>query len=125
MKSKTSYDFCLPAPYATWNLLPEVRDRAVLFAELGIPWHQGIEGGPGNHLLSSQVQCVNAVGKMVDDAARIRRAFGQVMQVGEVLEIEPGRLLTFDTPVTRTTSTSHRRGCAAAVRNAPASTPLY
>ena len=87
----------MPRDFAALNLLPEVRDRALLlFAELGIPWHQGIDGGPGNHLLSSQVQCVNALGQMVDDADRIVSAFGQVIEIGEVLEIEPGRFLTFE-----------------------------
>lgn len=95
--SRRTYEFCLPRDYAALNLLPEVRDQALLlFAELGIPWHQGIAGGPGNHLLSSQVQCANALGQMIDDPDRIGRAFGQVIDVGELLEIEPGRFLTFE-----------------------------
>ena len=78
-------------------MLPEVRDAALaLFAELGIPWHAGIDGGPGNHLLSSQVQCVNALGPMVSDPSRVAAAFGATLPVGEVLEIEPGRYLTFE-----------------------------
>jgi len=91
------YEFCLPAALAEHNLLHEVRDDALaLFAELGIPWHAGIDGGPGNHLLSSQVQCVNALGQMVSDPARVGAAFGSTVPVGEVLEIEPGRYLTFE-----------------------------
>src|SRR4051812_42820320 len=61
-----AHDFCLPAQFAELNLLPEVRlDALHLFGRLGIPWHAGVGGGPSNHLLSSQVQCVNALGQMV------------------------------------------------------------
>lgn len=61
------YDFCLPPQDAALSLLSEVRAGAPsLFAELRIPWHAGIDGGPSNHLLSSQVQCVNALGQMVE-----------------------------------------------------------
>ena len=91
------HPFCLPREYATLNLLPEVRDTVLaLFAELGIPWHKGVNGGPGNHLLSSQVQCANALGQMVREPDRLRRAFGATLGIGEVLEIEPGRYLTFE-----------------------------
>lgn len=92
-----TYDFCLPPQHAELSLLPEVRDGALaLFAELKIPWHAGINGGPSNHLLSSQVQCVNALGQMVTDPSRIVRAFGDLLGIGEVLQIEPGRYLTFE-----------------------------
>lgn len=67
-----------------------------LFAELGIPWHAGIEDGPSNHLLDSQVQCVNALARMVDDEARIRAAFGNALDIDSVQEVEPGRFLTFE-----------------------------
>jgi len=90
-------DFCLPRAYATHNLLSGVREGALLlFAELGIPWHAGIDGGPGNHLLSSQVQCVNALARMVTDPAAVVAAFGGVLDIGEVLQVEPGRFLTFE-----------------------------
>jgi len=92
-----SYEFCLPWAYADHNLLPEVRSAGIaLFGELKIPWHMGIGGGPGNHLLSSQVQCVNALGQMVNDPARIVQAFGESLGTEEVFEIEPGRYLTFE-----------------------------
>ena len=92
-----AYDFCLPPQHAGLSLLPEVRDGALaLFAELKIPWHAGINGGPSNHLLSSQVQCVNALGQMVTDPSRIVRTFGDLLAIGEVLQIEPGRYLTFE-----------------------------
>lgn len=89
----TAYDFCLPPELAAHTLLPDIRERALdLFAELQIPWHAGTPAGPSNHLLSSQVQCVNALTAMVDDPARIQEVFG----VSEVLQIEPGRYLTFE-----------------------------
>src|SRR4051812_36206250 len=57
-------DYCRPAEYAAFNLLPEVRQLVLdLFAELKIPWHAGVDEGPSNHLLSSQVQCANALGQ--------------------------------------------------------------
>jgi hypothetical protein len=91
------YPFCLPAEFARLNLLPEVRALALdLFAELGVPWHAGVDGGPSNHLLSSQVQCVNALGQMVHDPERLRRAFGPLLGTADVLEVEPGRFLTFE-----------------------------
>ena len=67
-----------------------------LFAELGIPWHASVDDGPSNHLLSSQVQCVTALARMTTDHERIRRAFGDLLSIGDVLEIEPGRYLTFE-----------------------------
>jgi hypothetical protein len=89
--------FCLPPAFASYNLLPEVRQGALtLFRDLDIRWHSGVGDGPGNHLLSSQVQCVNALFPMTTDASRITRAFGEVVDIAEVLEIEPGRLLTFE-----------------------------
>ncbi|WP_407944712.1 PGN_0703 family putative restriction endonuclease, partial [Gemmatimonas sp.] len=95
--SGPAYGFCLPAEYAELTLLPEVRGQALaLFAELGIPWHAGVGSGPGNHLLSSQVQCVNALGQMVHDPERIVASFGGVVNIESVLEIEPGRFLTFE-----------------------------
>lgn len=96
-RSDVEYPFCLPPEDASLSLLPEVREVALaLFAELGIPWHAGIDGGPSNHLLSSQVQCVNALGQMVNDPEPLLRAFGPIVDIGEVLEIEPGRFLTFE-----------------------------
>lgn len=94
---KGSYGFCLPPEHADENLLPGVRDGAIaLFAELGIPWHRGVASGPTNHLLSSQVQCVNALMPMVADPERLVRAFGDALDIHEVVQIEPGRFLTFE-----------------------------
>lgn len=90
------YAHCLPAHHAMRNLLPEAREAVELFADLKIAWHCGIDGGPGNNLLSSQVQCVNALMAMVHDPARIKRAFGDVVDIAEVLPIEDDRYLTFE-----------------------------
>jgi len=91
------YHHCLPAEYAAHNLLPHVRRGAIdLFLELEIPWHAGIHDGPGNNLLSSQVQCVNALFPMVSEPHKIKSAFGHIVDIAEVLEIEDGRNLTFE-----------------------------
>jgi hypothetical protein len=83
--------------YAALNLLPEVREPVLaLFRAEQIAWHAGICGGPSNHLLSSQVQCVNALGQMMTDAARIYRSFGMLLDTDEVLELAPGSNLTFE-----------------------------
>lgn len=95
--------FCLPAEYAAHNLLDGVRPAALeLFGELEIPWHAGVGEGPSNHLVSSQVQCVNALGQMMDDPDRIVRAFGSALDIasvrdfGEIDPSEAGRYLTFE-----------------------------
>src|SRR3546814_880824 len=68
------YEFCLPTEHASHNLLSEAREIGLArFRAAGIPWHDGIGDGPSNHLLSSQVQCVNAL----THAAAPRRAAGR------------------------------------------------
>ena len=95
--NRPHYDFCLPPEFAYLSLLPEVRDIAIpMFKKLGISWHKGIGDGPSNHLLSSQVQCVNALGQMVKDPTRIIAAFGPLVGTTKVEEIEPGHYLTFE-----------------------------
>lgn len=91
-----TYAHCLPSEFAEANLLPGNHEAIELFRELGIPWHCGIGEGPGNNVLSSQVQCVNALMPMVDEPERIVRAFGDLVDIAEVLQIEPGRYLTFE-----------------------------
>lgn len=95
--NRPHYDFCLPPEFAHLSLLPEVREVALeMFKKLGISWHKGVGDGPSNHLLSSQVQCVNALGQMVKDKARIIAAFGPIVGTRDVEEIEPDRFLTFE-----------------------------
>jgi len=81
--------------HAALTLLPKVRQPALqLFADEAVQWHAATPAGPGNHLLSSQVQCVNALGQMVEDPTRLQMAFG--LAGSEVLQIEAGRFLTFE-----------------------------
>lgn len=57
---KKRYDFCLRNDRASENLHASIRDAAVhYFGERDIPWHDGIAGGPSNHLCCSQSFCVN------------------------------------------------------------------
>lgn len=92
-----TYPFCLPMEYAGHNLLPAIRSEALdLFRTHKIAWHKGADGGPTTHLLSSQVQCVNAMGHLFRDEDRVRRAFGGVVEIGEIVPIEDDRLVTFE-----------------------------
>lgn len=58
--------FVLPLEYRDLNLLPDAREVALTrFAAAGIHWHgDGI--GPNPHLVSSQIQCLNALAPLVD-----------------------------------------------------------
>jgi len=47
-------------------------------------------------MLSSQAQCVNALMPMDTDIGRIKATFGPVLDMSEVLEIEPGRRVAFE-----------------------------
>lgn len=88
---------CLPRDYAEFNLLPDVRSAALdLFSSEAITWHDGVAAGPSNHLLDSQVQCVNALAPGISDSTFVRTAFSALLPIDEVLSIEPGRYLTFE-----------------------------
>lgn len=89
------FDFCLPFEYAERNLLPEAELALELFAKLGIAWPGGIEGGPGNHLLDTWVQCANALVPLMADAERLGLLLRGAVPVAEVLEVEPGWMVTF------------------------------
>lgn len=96
-------DYALPIASAAHNLLPEVRQPVLdLFWKHRIAWHQGTTAGPTAHLRSSQVQCLNALGQMMSQSERIRRAFGTALDVAEVRDFgsidpaEAGRFLTFE-----------------------------
>jgi hypothetical protein len=96
-KEAGRHPYCLLPAYAADNLLPEVREMALdYFARHAIAWHQPAPCGPTNHLLSSQVHCVNALLAMNDDPARIKATFGLVLDVSEVLDIEAGRRVAFE-----------------------------
>lgn len=96
-KHQRAYPVCLPIEFAAHNLQPEVRDGAIeLFTELDIPWHDSVADGPSDHLRDSLVQCVNALVQMVSDQERIKLAFGGVVNIAEVLQIEDDRFVTFE-----------------------------
>src|SRR4051812_47329785 len=70
------YPYCLPAPHAAHNLLADVRETALReFATKRIAWHAQTPAGPTNHLLSSQVQCVNALEPLAYDVNALLKAF--------------------------------------------------
>lgn len=53
-------DFCLGAGHEHENLLPEVRDDAIAYFQARrIPWHDGVNRGPGPHMCCSQSAAVN------------------------------------------------------------------
>lgn len=61
-----TYPFCLPAEFAHYNLLGEIRHAALTrFNRFEIRWHAATQGTngpwPSTHLLDSQVQCVNCL----------------------------------------------------------------
>ena len=78
--------FCLTPEARVFNLLPSARDLALpRFSAAGIPWHDGSDGLPSNHLLSSQVQCVNALSSFVGRPDALAEMFRGVLDVSEVL----------------------------------------
>ena len=84
--STAALPFCLPTSYATHNLLPDARTIALeRFAAAQIPWHDGGPSGPSTHLLSSQVQCANALAPFVDKPAELAAIFGTALPIDEVL----------------------------------------
>ena len=77
--------------------MPSARPAALeSFARLGIPWHGGRGGDPSNHLVSSQVQCANALAPLRDDPDAVKAMFGTTLDIAEVLPIEHGWHLTFE-----------------------------
>lgn len=93
--------FCLPREYSVYNLLADARAIALeRFDAAGIPWHDGVDGGPSNHLLSSQVQCANALAPFVAAPAALSAIFGGVLPIRRVLPFDgrggSGHLSEFD-----------------------------
>jgi hypothetical protein len=81
-----SLRFCLPKQHAVHNLLPSAREVALSrFAAAGVPWHDGVDGGPSNHLLSSQVQCANALAPLVGQPSALAAIFGGALPIRTVL----------------------------------------
>jgi hypothetical protein len=91
------YPFCLPTSEAHRNLLPEATGAVGFFGRHHLQWHRGLYHGPTNHLISSQVQCVNALFAMTTNPSLIKRAFGEELGIAEVIPIEDdGAFLTFE-----------------------------
>lgn len=90
-------DVCLPEELSRFNLLPDVRSIGLgLFAQEDIRWHDELDTGPSNHLLDSQVQCVNALSPGIADPEFLRSVFGGLLPISEMLPIESDRFLTFE-----------------------------
>lgn len=80
------YRFCLPESFHCENLIPAARDIALdRFRAAGIPWHRGVSDGPSTHLLSSQVQCANALAPLVHQPDALAHLFGVVLPISRVL----------------------------------------
>lgn len=79
--------FCLPPDYARLNLLPGAEGALDTFASVGIPWHDGVGGGPSNHLCSSQVQCVNALAPFALRPEALLDVFRSVLDIAAVLPL--------------------------------------
>jgi hypothetical protein len=78
-------DFVLPSAYQWQNLLPEARDVArTRFSAAAIHWH-GDDDGPNPNLLSSQIQCLNALAPLVDRPEDLARWFGSVLPIDQVI----------------------------------------
>jgi GNAT superfamily N-acetyltransferase len=81
---------CLPVQFAALNLLPKAREIALeRFERDQIRWHAQTPAGPSNHLLDSQVQCVNALAPLVTEPDAIQETFGTQLDIAEVLPFEP------------------------------------
>ncbi len=84
------YDFCLRNDCASENLNGRIRADALRYFEKRcIPWHDGIDGGPSNHLCCSQSACVNLwfpFGQAPEALAAVLRELGY--DVAELLPFE-------------------------------------
>lgn len=90
-----AYPFCLPVNRAEENLFPGIRHAAkAYFAAHRIKWHHG-----WNHMLSSQVQCVNCLFPLASSpsmvAALFRPLFPQIQDIVP-LEGDPQQLISFE-----------------------------
>lgn len=67
-----------------------------MFAREHVVWHGAVDRGPSNHLLDSQVQCVNALAPGLTDPEFVRTAFGDVLPIAEALPVEADRFVGFE-----------------------------
>jgi len=73
--------------FSAFNLLPAAQSALEWFTSGAIAWHQGKDGGPTTHLLSSQVQCVNALAPMAYNSNALRWFFDGVLDIAEALPV--------------------------------------
>jgi len=77
--------YVLPVEYQWLNLLPEAREIArSRFEAAAIHWH-GDDDGPNPNLLSSQVQCLNALAPLVDRPSDLSRWLAPALPVAQVI----------------------------------------
>ncbi len=91
----TPLSYVLPSELAARNLLEEANGALDWFVVHGRTWHRGVGHGPTNNLVSSQVQCVNALFAMREDEQRLRGAFGGVLDIATVEPYDDG-LVVFE-----------------------------
>ncbi len=95
-RSPAQHDHCLPPEFSAYNLLPDSREAALaFFNDHNIPWQAG-EIQPSNNLVSSQVQCLNVLAPVMNDAAVIVQLFEGVLPIKSVLPWPDGELVTFE-----------------------------
>jgi hypothetical protein len=94
----TPRSFCLPIESAEQNLVPEIRESALLhFAEHSIKWHNGKNGKPSNHLCSSQVCCVNFLFPFADKPNELAQVFSLIYpEIKKMLPVENGLYVSFE-----------------------------
>jgi hypothetical protein len=82
-----TYEFCLPMASVALNLLEDAREIALdRFARYRISWHHGAGGMPSNHLMSSQVACLNALAPHVSSPDNLKWLFAPALpQLAEVI----------------------------------------
>ena len=84
-------DLCIPHEFAALNLLPAARDAGLeFFDRYQLMWQGGARLQPSNHLLSSQVQCVNVLAPLMRDGDAIAGLFRPWLPIKEVLEFGSG-----------------------------------
>jgi hypothetical protein len=90
--------FCLPVEFAAQNLVPEIREKAIVFFnDLAIKWHDGLNGNPSNHLCDSQVCCVNFLFPFADNPSALKRLLLPIFpDIGTMLPVENGMYVSFE-----------------------------
>jgi len=92
--TRGSRPFLLPLDAAAENLFPGTREWCLrYFADRRVAWHDAIVGGPSNHLMDSQVCCVNFLSPFAQDCdsllALLALVFPQAVEFVPIAEGEP------------------------------------